>query len=175
VKGLCGRFVKAPVLFLLIIMVFSLSLTRLPFYVSAGDEASSAIGEADNALRRAFEGVLEAERAGVNVSDLIVKLDEAGGLLAEAENAYRVGNFSEAVSKADRCSMLAHGVVDEALGLKSSALADAQKAVLQTLTFSWVGGVAFLTVLFFVWGWFKRAYVKRMLRMKPEVASNAED
>jgi hypothetical protein len=155
-------------------MVFSLSLTLLPFYVSASDEASLAIGEADDALRLAFEAVLEAERAGVNVSDLIVKLDEAGGLLAEAENAYRVGNFSEAVSKADRCSMLAHGVVDEALGLKSSALADAQKTGLQTLTFSWVGGVAFLTVLFFVWYWFKRIYVKRTLRMKPEVASDAE-
>jgi hypothetical protein len=155
-------------------MVFSLSLTRLPFYVSAGDEASSAIGEADNALRRAFEAVLEAERAGVNVSDLIVKLDGAGGLLAEAENAYRVGNFSEAVSKADKCSMLADGVVGEALSLKSSALADAQRAVLQTLTFSWVGGVAFLAVLFFVWGWFKRVYAEKLLRMKPEVAVDAE-
>jgi hypothetical protein len=156
-------------------MVFSLCLTRLPFYVSASDEASSAIDEADNALRMAFEAVLEAERAGANVSDLIVKLDEAGGLLAEAENAYRIGNFSEAVSKADKCSMLADGVVGEALSLKSSALADAQKAVLQTLTFSWVGGVAFLAVLFFVWGWFKRVYAKKLLKMKPEVASDAED
>jgi hypothetical protein len=156
-------------------MVLSLSLTCLPFYVSANDEASLAIGEADSALRRAFEAVLEAERAGANVSDLIVKLDEAGGLLAEAENAYRVGNFSEAVSKADKCSMLADGVVGEALSLKSSALADAQKATLQTLTFSCVGGVAFLTVLFFVWGWFKRAYAEKLMRMKPEVASDAED
>lgn len=175
VKGLFGRFVKAPVLFLLIIMVFSLSLTCLPFHVSVNDEASSAIGEADNALRQAFEAVLDAERAGANVSDLIVKLVEAGGLLAEAENTYRVGNFSEAVSKADRCSMLAHGVVDEALGLKSSALADAQKAVLQTLTFSWVGGVAFLVLLFLVWGWFKRAYAEKLMRMNPEVAVDAED
>jgi hypothetical protein len=156
-------------------MVFSLSLTLLPFYVSASDEASLAIGEADDALRLAFEAVLEAERAGVNVSDLIVKLDEAGGLLAEAENAYRVGNFSEAVSRAEGCSVLADGVVGEALSLKSSALADAQKAVLQTLTLSWVGGVAFLAMLFFVWSWFKRAYAKKMLKMKLEVASNVED
>lgn len=173
-KGLCGRFVKAPLLFLLVFMAFSLSLTRLPFYVSASDEASSAIVEADNALRRAFEAVLEAERAGANVSDLIVKLDGAGRLLAEAENAYRIGNFSEAVSRAEECSMLADGVVGEALSLKSSALADAQKAVLQTLTFSWAGGVAFLAVLFFVWGWFKRAYAEKLMRMKPEVASNVE-
>jgi hypothetical protein len=70
--------------------------------------------------------------------------------------------------------MLADGVIGEALSLKSSALADAQKAVLQTLTFSCVGSVAFLAVLFFVWGWLKRVYAKRMLRMKPEVASDAE-
>jgi hypothetical protein len=143
--------------------------------VSAGDETSSAIGEADNALRMAFEAVLEAERAGANVSDLIVKLDGAGGLLAEAENAYRVGNFSEAISKADKCSMLADGIMGEALSLKSSALADAQRAILQTLTISCVGGVAFLAVLFFVWGWFKRAYAEKLMRMKPEVASDAED
>ena len=174
-KGLCGRFVKAPLLFLLVFMVFSLSLTCLPFYVSAGDEASSAIGGADNALRQAFEAVLEAERAGANVSDSIVKLDGAGGLLAEAENAYKVGNFSKAISKAEECSILANGVVGEALSLKSSALADAQKAVLQTLTFSCVGDVAFLTLLFFVWGWFKRAYAEKLMRMKPEVASDVED
>jgi len=174
VKGLCGRFVKAPLLFLLVFMVFSLSLTCLPFYVSAGDEASSAIGGADNALKRAFEAVLEAEKSGVNVSSLMVKLNEAGGLLAEAENAYRIGNFSEAVSKAEQCSLVADGVVGEALSLKSSALADAQKAVLQTLTFSWVGGAAFLAVLFFVWGWFKRAYAEKLLKMKPEVASDVE-
>jgi hypothetical protein len=175
VKGLYGRFLKALVLFLLMIMVLSLSLTRLPFYVSASDEASLAIGEADNALRQAFEAVLNAEKAGVNVSDLIVKLDEAGGLLAEAENAYKVGNFSEAVSKAEGCSALADDVVGEALSLKSSALADAPKTVLKTLTFSCLGGVAFLTVLFFVWGWFKRAYSNKLLKMKPEVASDAED
>jgi len=174
VKGLCGRFVKAPLLFLLVFMVFSLSLTRLPFYVSANDEASLAIGEADNALRRAFEAVLEAERAGANVSDLIVKLDEAGGLLAEAENAYRIGNFSEAVSRAEGCSVLANGVVGEALSLQNMALADAQTAFWQNLTFSCFGGAAVLVVLFLVWGWFKRVDVERMLKMKPEVASDVE-
>jgi len=174
VKRSRGRFVKAPLLFLLIIMVFSLSLTCLPCHVSAAYEASSAIGEADNALRMAFEAVLEAERAGANVSDLIVKLDDAGRLLAEAENAYRVGNFSEAVSKAEECSMLADGVAVEALSLKSLALANAQTALWQNLTFSCFGGLAFLVALFFVWGWFKRVYAKKLMRMKPEVAVDAE-
>jgi hypothetical protein len=156
-------------------MVFSLSLTRLPFCVSAGDEASSAIGGADNALRRAFEAVLEAERAGANVSDLIVNLDEAGGLLAEAENAYRIGNFSEAISKAEQCSVLADGVMDEAISLKGEVLAGAQIAFWQDLTVTVMGSAVFLVAMFFVWGWFKRAYAEKLLRMKLEVASNVED
>jgi hypothetical protein len=175
VKGLRGRFVKAPVLFLLVFIVFSLSLTCLPFHVSARDEASSAIGEADDALRMAFEAVLEAEKAGANVSSLIVKLDEAGGLLAEAENAYIVGNFSEAVSRAEQCSVLADGVRGEAVTLKGEASVGAQIAFWQGLTFAVVGSAVFLIVLFFVWGWFKRAYANKLLRMKPEVASDAED
>ena len=173
-KGLCGRFVKALLLFLLIIMVFSLSLTRLPFYASASDEASSAIDEADDALRRAFEAVLEAERAGANVSGLIVKLDEAGGLLAEAENAYRNGNVSEAASKAKECSGLADRVRDEALTLKGSALAVGQNIFWQNLSITLVGSEVFLIFLFFVWDWFKRFYSKKLMKMKPEVAVDAE-
>jgi len=174
VKGLFGRFVKAPVLFLLIIMVFSLSLTRLPFHVSANDEASSAIGYADNALSRAFEAVLEAERAGANVSGLIARLNEAGELLAEAEIARKIGSISEAVSEAEQCSVLADGVRDEAITLKGEALAGAQIAFWQDLTVTAMGSAVFLIVLFFVWGWFKRAYAKKLLRMKLEVAFDAE-
>ncbi|MEM2506762.1 MAG: hypothetical protein QXF61_06970 [Nitrososphaeria archaeon] len=160
---------------MLIIMAFSMSLTCTPIAVSASEEASLAISEADNALKRAFKSVLEAEKASANVSDLIAELNEAAGLLAEAENAYRVGNFREAVSKAEKCSMLANGVVQEALILKSSALTDAQRAFLQTLGISCVGCVAFLTALFFVWRWFRRAYVEKLLKMKPEVTADAED
>jgi len=174
VKGLCGRFVKAPVLFLLIIMVFSLSLTRLPFYVSANDEASSAIGDADNALRRAFEAVLEAESAGANVSGLIARLNEAGELLAEAEIARKIGSVSEAASEAEQCSVLADGVMDEAITLKGEVLAGAQIAFWQDLTVTVMGSAVFLVAMFFVWGWFKRAYAEKLLRMKPEVASDVE-
>jgi hypothetical protein len=168
------RVLRVSVSFLLVLALAGL-FSHGVFIVRGADEASSSVGEADVAVRQAFDATLEAERAGANVSGLIVKLDGAVGLLAEAENAYRIGSFSEAISRAEECSALANGVVGEALSLRSSGLADAQKAALQTLTFSCVGGAAFLTVLFFVWGWFKRAYAGKLLRMKPEVASDAED
>lgn len=173
-KNLRGRFVRATFLFMLMVTAFFISRTCL-FAVNASDEASSAIGEADNALKHAFNAVLEAERAGANVSDLIVKLSEAGGLLAEAENAYRVGNFSEAAGKAKACSTMAHDIAWKAFILKSSALADAQKAFLQTLTFSCLGCTVFLAFLYLVWCWFRRVYEEKLLKMRPEVAADAED
>jgi hypothetical protein len=142
--------------------------------VSADDGASSAISEANDALRRAFEAVLEAERVGANVSGLIVKLNEVGGLLAEAENAYGNGNFTEAASKAEKCSGLADSVRDEALTLKGEALAVGQKIFWQNLSITLVGSAVFLIFLFFVWDWFKRFYSKKLMKMKPEVAVDAE-
>jgi hypothetical protein len=167
------RFLRISVSFLLVLVLACLFSHGVAI-IRGADEASPSVAEADVAVRRAFNATLDAERAGANVSGLIVKLDEAGGLLAEAENAYKVGNFSEAVSKAEECSMLADGVIGEALSLKTMALADAQTAFWQNLTFSCVGGAAFLVVLFLVWGWFKRVYAEKLLKMKPEVASDVE-
>jgi len=174
VKRLFRRFVKAPLLFLLLFTAFSLSLTRLPFYVSAGEETSSAIGEADNALRRAFEAVLEAERAGVNISDLIVKLDEAGGLLAEAEIELRGGNSSGAVSKVHTCFVMTESIIEEASSIKASALAERQEALWQTMLFSLTGSASFIVLLLIVWIRLKLRYFEKLSKMKPEVASDVE-
>jgi len=146
----------------------------MPFNAVASDEASLVISEANNKLKMAFEAVLDAEKAGANVSDLIIQLNSAGVLLAEAENAYRVGVFSEAVSKAEECSMLADGVMGEALQLRDSAIVNAQTVFWHNLMFSIFEGAAFLFVIFFVWGWFRRVYVKRIVNMKPEVVSDDE-
>jgi len=160
--------------FLLVFLIFGLAV-GISFCVNEGGEAYPAVEGADNALKQAFAAVLEAERAGANVSSLIAELNEAGGLLAEAQIAYRTGNFNEALSKANQCSVLADGIMSDALSLKGSALADVQRAVMQALTFSMVGGLAFLTVILVVWRWFRRAYAGKLLQMKTEVASDVED
>jgi len=173
VKSLYRHFVKAATLFLLVLMAFSLSLPSRLFFVKGSNEAS-LIEEAESKLHVAFEAVLEAESVGANVSGLIARLNEAGELLAEAEIADKIGSFSEAVSKAEQCSVLADGVMDEAITLKGEVLAGAQIAFWQDLTVTAMGSAVFLVAMFFVWGWFKRAYAKKLLRMKLEVASDVE-
>lgn len=156
-------------------MVLSAGLFCLRTCFALGDEVLLAINEADGKLRVAFEGVFEAEKAGANVSGLIGKLNEAGRILAEAESAYRVGDFSEAMALARECSVLAEDILSQASSLRERAVANAERVFWRNLTISIFGAAAFLVVLFFAWGWFKRAYVKRMLNMKPEVSVDVED
>jgi len=91
---------------------------------------------AEGALSSTFLAILEAERAGANVSGLMAKLDEAGRLLVEAEIAYRNGNFNEADRKAGNSFLITDNARSEALNLKELALADAQRVFWLNLLFS---------------------------------------
>jgi hypothetical protein len=142
------------------------------FVVRGADEASSSVGEADVAVRQAFNATLDAERAGANVSGLILRLNKAGDALREAENALRDGNSSEAAGEAGQCIGIAESVRSDADVLKASALDEAQTVFWTSLTFSVVSIAAFAVILVLVWRWFKRRYTRKVLGMKPEVASN---
>ena len=158
----------------LICLFLLLALTTVCVATSE-NEVSSKIGEADNAVREAFKTVLEAEKAGANVSGLVAMLHEAGVFLSEAEMAYRNGDLDKAVNETAKCLTIAKGVLGDASSLKSSALADAESRRAQTIMSSLVGGVGFVCALILVWVWFKRFHVRKLLKMKPGVASDVED
>jgi hypothetical protein len=172
-NGLSSHAAKASALFLLAFVVFGLVLGGR-FCVRGADEVQSSVGDADVAVRQAFDAALEAERVGANVSGLIVRLNEAGGILGEAEIAVRNGNSSEAASKVEQCIGLAESVRNDANALKASALDQAQTVFKMYLAFSVVSIAVFVVVVVFFWRWFKRGYVRRMLGMRPEVTSGAE-
>ena len=167
------RLFKVAVLSLLVLTAFGSGLQG-SFRALAGDDVSSRISAAEDALQRAFGAVLDAENAGANVSALLMELDVAGRNLTEAEMAYKSGSLVEAVSKAERCSVLANEVVDEALALKDSALVNARSAEWQMFTFSGVSAFVFLIVLVLVWLMFKRSYNGKLLTMRPEAGSDVE-
>jgi hypothetical protein len=163
------RVLRGSVSFLLVLALVGL-FSHGVFVVRGADEASSSVGEADVAVRRAFDAALDAERAGANVSGLIVRLNEAGGILTEAEIALKDGDSSEATGKAAQCIGIAESVKGDADVLKASALDEARTVFWASLTFSVVGIAAFAVVLMLVWRWFKRGHVEKMFGMKPEVA-----
>ena len=144
------------------------------FAAFAADESSaaSAVAGAEADVGSAYEAVLEAEQVGADVSALLVRLNDAGESLAEAEVAYRLGDFDESVRLADICSGISEEVTSEAYELRNSA----GNENVQRMWFTMIGSVSGVTlvVLGSLWFWrfFKHRYLRRVLRMKPEVAKD---
>jgi len=137
-------------------------------------EAYHLIEVADRSVSSAFEAVLDAEGAGANVSALIEALNEAVGSLVEAKVFFKNGDFGKVGEVAGRSAEVADVVKDEALVLKTEALSHRDFVFKISVIGSAIGVPAFLFCMFFLWRWFKGYYMRRVLRMKPEVASDVK-
>ena len=131
-----------------------------------------ALIDAENDLSSAYVAVGEAEKAGANVSELLVELRFAGTLLAEAYNTYntnRTDNYDKPYLLAINCSEGVNGIVDEASSLKLEAENAYSGKLFMTAAVSSAALCVFFVLGLFGWRFLKRRYLKRILRMKPEV------
>jgi len=137
------------------------------------DQTASKIQVANNAVNKAFNTVLDAEKAGGNVTQLLEKLNIAGILLAEAQNTFNSGNTANITSMAENAIQIATKVNGDAIILRNASLVESQNSFWLTLTFSIVGAVVFGVSLLLVWRRFKCFYIKKLFCAKPEVVENA--
>lgn len=164
------RFLAVALLVLTVLALVAFCGARVPSV--RADDGSSSLGDAEGALRQAFAVVLDAESAGANISGLILRLNEAGTVLGEAEIALGNGNSSEAANEAGQCVGIADGVKNDAVALKASTLDEARTTSRTYLAFSVAGVAVFAVVLSVVWRRFRRGYVGRELGARPEVVSS---
>lgn len=141
-----------------------------PIHVRGADEASTSIGDAETAIRQAFNATLDAERAGVNVTGLLSLLDEAGLDLSMAEAASKGGNDSGVADLVGACKTLTDSVDTDALALKSST-AGWFSSFSQAFEIGLVGAGLFAVVLLLTWRWFKRYYNRKLLGSRPGVTA----
>jgi len=157
---------------LLIFLAFVFPIFVFRASASSRDAATSAISQAEEVVASAYEAVLEAEQAGANVSGLLVRLNEAGDLLARAQVAFRLGDFDETVLSANLCSEIGEEVRSEADELRVKAYGVRVTGSWLTMTGSLVGVVTVFLGSFWGWRVFKRRCIRRVLRMKPEVSAD---
>jgi len=153
----------------LAVSAFSASAATEVFALTSEDEAELEIQEAEARLSSAFVAVLEAEKNGADVSDLLARLNSGGGFLAEARTCYRNGDFDGAVSNALLSVQSVEGLVEEVEELKALAIAEYGERSFLTMTGSGVAVVVIVLGSVVVWLLFKRRYLAKVLEMKPEV------
>jgi len=149
----------SKLLVLLIVLAFSASIFTSEILASnSEDTAVASIEGAENALVFAYQAVLEVEQVGANISGLLVKLNEAGELLAKAHMAYKLEDFDNAISSADQSKDVGIEVENEAYELKNSAWRENIQRLWLTIIGSVLGVIVIVSGSFWAWRFLKRRY-----------------
>jgi predicted PurR-regulated permease PerM len=141
-----------------------------PAYAQS-DETASKLQAADNAVKQAFNSVLDAEKAGANVTGLLYQLNVATDLLAQAENAYRTGDYNTAAANSGNVNLVTQQVTVAAQTAKETAESSTQNSFWTTVGLSVAGSLVFVLSLFFVWRWVKQRYIGGLDATEPEVVN----
>lgn len=136
------------------------------------DSASEAIDRARSSLVDAYKSVLNAEKEGADVTSLTERLTEAGSNLTNAYLFYEAESYDVAIALANNSFEAGEKIKAEAVDLKAITHVNAM-VLFWFQIFGYVGTLAVI-VLVSVLGWqaFKKRYYRKILEMKPEVASN---
>jgi CHASE3 domain sensor protein len=162
---------KPLVVTLFVFLAFGSCLFSGHYVFAQTDQTTSKLQAANTAIDGAFSAVLDAEKAGANVTALLAQLNVAEGDLAQAENSYRTGDSNTAATQADNVIPIAQEVTTTAQNAKQTALVSGQNAFWSNIALTVIGGFVFVLALFLVWRRFKRSYVKSLSEAKPEVNS----
>ena len=130
------------------------------------------IQNANTAIGQAYGAVLNAEQAGVKTSGLLDQLNVAAGLLAQAENAYRLGDMNAATTAVDKVFPITQHVSSLASSAEYNAENAAQVTFWLSIFVAFVGSFLFISGLFLIWLLFKKRYIKNVLDAKPEVVND---
>jgi predicted PurR-regulated permease PerM len=135
---------------------------------------SSLMQQAEEAVSSAYEMVLNAENAGANVTNPLMKLNEAASYLSTAKNLLR-NEDPDGVAELILSSIeIAVSAKNEANSLKASALADRDFGNKLSILISSVVVSIFLVFMFYLWQVFKRSYMRKFLDLTLEVVSVVE-
>jgi len=115
--------VKQGIAFLPVVLLIFFQLTSsFQVFASSESDARSAIVAADGKIIDSYYAVLDAEKAGANITVLLSSLTKAGDLLSRATLTFAAGNFDSAYTLASQSQEELNGLVADANFLRESAV-----------------------------------------------------
>jgi hypothetical protein len=152
-------------------LAFSLAFILLLSSVLATAAKASTIDQAEQGLEEAFVSVRSAEQAGVNVTLLAAKLEEAGSMVVDARYELYVRNDSLSAGLLINQSLtLAGEIRAEAVSLENTAISEGTERLFWTAAASNSGLCALLVFGLLGYRFLSRWFIRRLLRMTPKVA-----
>ena len=122
-------------------------------------DARSTVASADQRVSVCYSAVADAEKAGANVSGLLVTLNDAGMLLSEAHLSLINGSYDLASGLAGQCVTKLNGFDNTADSLRASASQARFVDFWVNVVGSAVGAIAVAVGGFLVWRFLKRKSV----------------
>jgi hypothetical protein len=155
---------------LLIVLIIVVPAQEFALCESGVELARSARELAEDSLKSAFLSVLEAERGGVDVSELVSCLRVAVEHYSEAERAFESGDYDGAVILAEWTVEAAKNISDNAVRLRGVAEVQGEIAFGYWLFQSFSTVCVVVVSGYFGWGRFRGYYVRRLMGLRPEVS-----
>jgi len=152
--------------FIFSLMLFTQSVSRV---LGDESEAVSMVSQAEDSLEAAYLSVLEAERVGGDISEVVTLLNTALEIYSGAERALEFGEYDAAVLLAGKAVEASKAVLEADISLMVVAGHVEEEAFRNQLFLSSV--MVCLIVLFGFLGWrrFKVYYVSTVIGFRPEV------
>jgi len=145
-------------------------LPGVPQALGSAVEAVSRISQAEDSIEAAYLSVLEAERAGGDVSDLVARLNVVLGYHSRAERALQAKEYDIAVFLAEKIIEASNVVLDDGVRLQSSAELHGKTMFRNQVILSFVVILFTIMIGFRGWSLFKGYYVRRLMGLRPEVS-----
>jgi hypothetical protein len=130
------------------------------FYVlgATQNDAIAAIVAAEQEIVVSYDTAAEADAVGANVTALLLRLEEAGELLSQANLSYRLGDFDSAFTLASLSQSLLDGFVVEAEALTERTIQENYWDFTVTVGGSVIATLAVVGGSFVVWHLLKKKY-----------------
>ena len=138
--------------------MLSLASFAVVGYCSSETDARSAVAEASQRVNTCYSAAADAAKAGANVSDLLLTLNEAGGLLSKAELALAKGEYDSASTMAHLSEERLAGFEYGAISLRDSASSSRTLDFAFGVVGSSVGAVLVVVLGFLLWPFLKKKY-----------------
>ncbi len=114
------------------------------------NSAQTAIASAQNNFKSCYDAAKQAQSAGANVTSLMVTLNDAAGLMSEAQLAYASNDYNAAYNYATQSQNVLNSFSSQATALQQNANNNDNQKFMVTI-FSIIGSVAILGAGTAVW------------------------